>query len=139
VTSLGPGAFVPENPADLLSNSFVHGVYFQVPTSWSMLAPVDLPHGATVTSLTLNVRDTSATVDATAVLGRKEATTFGSVLTAATATPTGSSGFMSATGPSSHVVDNASGSYFVVIHPGTSWPGNTTLAIQTVVIEWTMP
>jgi|GEM_PF-2306857 len=103
-----------------------------------MIAPVHLPHGATVTAITFHYTDNSATTDLEMVLmkynaGGSSYTMMASLLSAGTPGEISRSiGIMA-----EPVIDNATSSYMIrVTSNPLSWPN--TLLIRTVIITYTM-
>ncbi len=110
--SISPVAFSSEVSSSKVIK-FDESVYFDIGASGFLVAPVFLPHGATITSFTVYYDDNSATQDLVVTLLRRDFNSPG-VLVSATVSSTGSAGLGSG-------VDNA------IVLPTVNNQGNSLL------------
>lgn len=105
-----------------------------------LIAPVNLPHNAIITTMTVFFYDVSATQDLRAILwqggpnfGDPGSYNLGQVQS------NGSSGLISLDKPMGAKVDNQNHSYYVAIAPANAaqWPENGDLKIKRVTIAYT--
>lgn len=105
-----------------------------------LFAPINLPHGATLTSMRATVWDTAAPADIRVTVGRIAASspTYVSLLSGSS---THSSGEQSITRTGSHVIDNQNNSYYVELDvPGVDWSDyGYALRFHHLVIDYTLP
>jgi len=132
--NIGPGAFVAGDSDDRLRQNAFGGVFAY---NGTIYAPVQLPAGATVTSITAYVRDE---VDANLRIRLEkkinlDSNSNGTVFLFDTS---GNSGYFSVTQEGGHIIA-ADRTYFLRVEVlNGNWPGDTTLAINNIHIEWTM-
>jgi hypothetical protein len=132
--NLGPGAFVAGDSNDRLRQNFGAGVFAD---GGDIYAPVQLPVGATVTSITAYVRD-EVDANLSIRLQRKRNLLHDSNGTGIIFDTSGNSGYFSVTQQGNHTVQ-ADQAYFVRVGVlNGNWPGDNTLAINNIQIEWTM-
>ncbi len=133
-TVLGVGSFVPGDSNNRVIQNHFGGVYA---FAGEIFAPIELPAGAVIRSVTAYVRDDSAS-NLNFWINRKVPTGFNSFGLKNFDT-SGVTGYGAASGTSAITIDGTS-SYHVFVSPiGGGWPGNDTLAIQSIVIEWDRP
>lgn len=135
--SIGPGGFIATDSNNRVVSNFLDGTWA---TGGELIASVQLPSGAEVLSMTAYVHDTSATANLNVRLVRKistgantNGTTFDFDVAAGTV------GYFNQTQAGSHIIDGTRGYFLRVFPVGGTWPGNNTLAVNNVVIEWRMP
>lgn len=137
----GPGSFVSAVGTGQVANDWDRGVRFVSGSSTDQLiAPVHLPVGARILSMTVYINDTVATNLRFEVL-KKVNGNFGANSTAFDFTFATSAGYVNQTfTPASPEVINNTQSYALLISAsGGSWPLNTSLAVNNVVIAWDRP
>jgi hypothetical protein len=107
-----------------------------------LVAPVNLPHNANITTITVVFYDVSATQDLQAILwqggpnfGGPDSYNLGQIES------NYSSGFISQAKAVNATIDNQNHSYCVSISPAnnTSWPANESLKIKRITIAYTVP
>jgi hypothetical protein len=106
----------------------------------ALVAPVNLPDGATVTELQAIVRDNSAGSDLSLVLYKRRLTTPLAVAEMATALTAGASADPQTLTDATivePVIANDTNSYLVRVH-SSSWPGDTDLAIVYVRLTYAL-
>ena len=127
--------------AGSLHNSYaaftMDGAYINLRTSGWLVAPVNLPHNATITSMTAYAADTAAG-DMSITLyanphGADFSTINASVITAGT---TGSNLALTTTAFSEPIVNNMANHYYIRVF-STVWPGDASRRIKSVLIEYT--
>lgn len=136
---LGPGAFVSDDSTIRVVNNFFDGVWA---TGGSVLAPVQLPSGAQIISIKAFVNDTAPGANLVVSLSQKVNSNTSSNESANFEVLAGSSGFFNQTFVGGGTVDSGANgrSWFLEVSPnGSGWPGNATLSIQNIEIEWRMP
>lgn len=144
---LGPGDFAAHSGNLDVANSWGLGVYFNgnPGEGTGLMAPIHLPHGSRITGITAYVRDDSVGVDLNFRIVRKNLVGGSSyVVSPSSFTVSGSAGYTSGTQSIDHTVSNSLRPYALNVQAtngssyGAYWPGNETLSVQGVVIEWTM-
>jgi hypothetical protein len=143
--SVPPCAFDKERDSDTIARSWSFVSFNAVlhNTSNYMTAPVNLPHGATITAFTVYYQDISATKNLVIDLFRHVHSEPILVLSIAEFTSSGTPGNTSAVVPVSpgHLVNNQQASYSIRASADTgtpgAWPGYD-LQIRGVVITYTL-
>lgn len=135
--TVGPGSFVSQNSASPVVNNALNGVWMDDVTSRSILAPIHLPDGARISGYTAYLHDTAA-ADLQMRIIRKIAGGSAFALALGLEIPSPPAGDSSATKVGNHQVNNAGGAYYLEVFPmnGDDWPGDSTLRLDHVVIEW---
>lgn len=135
-------------PAASFSKQFESGslekypsaVFFNAPTNSSMLAPVSLPHNATITAFTVYFSDQSVTEDIVVHLHFYNYLGFYSPI--ATVVSSGSGGFINVTDntilPGFTRVNNLLGSYSIEAYSSTGTWSGSDMQILGVVITYTI-
>lgn len=138
---LGPGCYVTKSGAAQVANDWGDGVRIASgSTTEELMAPIHLPAGARILSMTAYVNDTVATNLRFAIFmkvnGGPSDNGTGFDFTLSTSAGYANQTFTPA---SPHVVNNSQSYYLNVQATGGSWPLNTSLAINNVVITWDRP
>lgn len=138
---LGPGCYVSKSGAGQVANDWLDGVRIASgSTTEELMAPIHLPAGARILSMTAYVNDTIATNLRFAIFrkinGGSSDTGTGFDFTFSTSAGYANQTFTPA---SPHVVNNSQSYYLNVQASGGSWPLNTSLAVNNVVITWDRP
>jgi len=137
-TSVGPGSFVSQSGNAVIKNNAFDGVWVDATGGAAVIAGVDLPDGAKVTGYTVYVNDLD-TEDIEVQFARKRHANPDSSVFGGTFTVQASTGYANATNTFTHNVNNENGAYFFFITPASgSWPASSDLAIQNIVVHWTM-
>lgn len=137
-TSVGVGSFIAENSSRVIRNDLIDGVWVDETNQTSMIAPFHVPDGAKITGYTVHVHDVVASNFRIQLIRKRHGQTNG-ILYGGLFDATGNSGYFSATNTLNHTVNQAEGSYFFYVFPiNGNWPGSKDLAIQNIVVEWTM-
>lgn len=138
-TSIGPGSYFPMNGVTEVKNHVIDGVWVNSTGDEDIVAPIQLPHGASISGYTIFLNDTSTT-DLRVRLIRKFNESVNSGVVGGNFDIDGiTSGFHEATYSLTHKVNNLAGGYlFYISARNGDWPGNSTLAIQNIIIHWTM-
>lgn len=137
----GPGSFVSTFGTGQVANDWDRGVRFVSGSATDQLiAPIHLPVGARILSMTVYINDTVATNLRFEVI-KKINGNFSAHSTAFDFTFATSAGYVNQTfTPASPEVINNTQSYALLISAsGGSWPLNTSLAVNNVVIAWDRP
>jgi len=134
VLMLGPGSFVAVD-TNVVSNNWTYGVFTN---SGEMIAPIHLPAGAQILSITVYVYDSVPAENLQfQILGKHNAShtagTYGVNEVLA-----GSSGFYNQTFAGGQIINDVEAMMFWVGTANGSWHG-ANLAIQNVKIVWRMP
>ncbi|MEO1130729.1 MAG: hypothetical protein AAFX05_13640, partial [Planctomycetota bacterium] len=134
---LGPGSFVGNFTGTQVRNSWGGGVYAVSGTD-EVVAPVNIPVGARIQSMTVYYRDD--------VAGNLRCEILTKTNGAGTANGLGFNMITTGSGYTSDTIVGNSliqtdRTYMLRIFPvnGGVWPGNSTLSINNVVIEWVRP
>ena len=138
--SVTAAAFTSRDGNDIVRKEFGIGGAFMLSGNGisGMVAPVDLPHGATITEVTFYYTDNSATTDIDMFLVKYFPGTV-SYSTIASASSSGTAGNTNTTTTtiSQPVIDNSNSATMVRVSSTlASWPG--TVLIRSVVIAYTM-
>ncbi|HRX95862.1 MAG TPA: hypothetical protein P5514_02860 [Bacteroidales bacterium] len=145
IYTVATGHFVSQKSAQEVSTGFSNGsggTYITTSGSTiSLIAPVVLPHGATITKVTVYGNDASTTVNLSITLKRR--VNQGLSYTIFTHTSSGSPGFYNAESSAlSTTVNNSTNNYYILVDViGGAWPGSGSwgdIAVNAVVIEWKM-
>lgn len=140
--TLGPGAFKSDDSNLRIVNNVFDGVWATGGT-W-IVAPVNLPADAQVLSVKAYVNDTQIGANLNVNMLEKDnlsANSFyvGSPIIAFEVLA-GASGFFNQTFPVTNGFISGDSAYYVLVAPTPAgWPGNGTLAVQNIVIEWKLP
>ncbi len=121
-----------------IASSANGGAYITTTGSGWLVAPVQFPQGAVITKLRAYITDNTATSDLTASLFRKSHGVTGLIAMASTSS-NGLSGFsllVEDNTISTPLVNNNLSSYQLRIY-SPNWPGDSSLRIESVVIEYT--
>ena len=130
-----PGeAFSPWVNVDYSNNGGCGGAYVATTGCHAMVAPVQLPDGATVNQFTAFFYDTSAN-DMTVSLERQSYGGCG-YSTVASVSSTGTSGYYSMPTSISATIDNTTGGYFVRAY--SCYWGSSNLMVKGAVIRYTI-
>lgn len=132
--AVAPAAFQPSDN----NSTFTQGGYYLVPSGASpetiFYAPVNLPHNATITSITFHWADNSATNNGSLTLYRDDPTGFGpEVLATLTTSGSGGQSSTNTTTITSPTVDNSTYSYYLML----SLP-DTNIWAYEIFIEYTI-
>jgi hypothetical protein len=132
--NIGPGAFVAGDSNVRLRQNFTSGVFAD---SGDIYTPVQLPAGARITSVTAYVRD-DVNANLQIRISKKVNLGFGSNGTGIIFDTSGNSGYFSVTQQVDHIV-SADQAYFLLVEVlNGNWPGDNTLAVNNIQIEWTL-
>jgi hypothetical protein len=137
--SVHPSAFQAEFPTDKIYKDFSTVFYFNPPAGTYMVAPVNLPHGATITGFTVYFVDNSATENLRVVFLYHPHSAAGGTELARVVT-SGTPGTANLTAPAlAHVVNNQLANYCIEAnaHSDNPWPGGD-LQIQSILITYTL-
>lgn len=135
---VGSEGFVPGSNVPYVNTYGNGGAYFTQATSGAMVAPVHLPHGATITGFQVFYYDNSAS-DMTAYLGLQFMTSGGYQFLTSLSTSGASATFRSGAAAINNpiIVDNTVYSYHVYAY-SASWPGTGDLRIKGARITYTI-
>ena len=141
--SIDPTAFSSSWGVYEISKLSEQGVYINSTSTLNtaapyLVAPVNLPHNATITSMTVIFYDISATQDLQAILWRG-GTAFNYNLGQIESNYSG--GYIAQVLNINAIVDNQNFTYSVTVSPAknTQWPGNGNLKIKRITIAYTVP
>jgi hypothetical protein len=134
--SIDPSAFSAGTSSALVEKLIGQGAYISG-GSVELLAPINLPHNASIVSVTAEIYDNSATQDLVVALSRRNVAgrlLLGQVLS------TGNSGLGSYPFTAPEIIDNIQYSYLIEIFPSNpySWPTNGDLRIKKIVIAFSV-
>ncbi|MBA2250966.1 MAG: hypothetical protein H0W12_12340 [Chitinophagaceae bacterium] len=138
--SVDPGAFTARvSTAVVKKSSSSGGAYMEPGDGFGITAPVNLPHGATITKVTAHFLDNSVTQNLNAYL-YDYAPVGGGFFPIATLSTVGSSGYqaVSQTISPGILVDNSSRTYLVIVNNDVGIWNGFDLIIRAVVIEYTI-
>ncbi|MEZ6212589.1 MAG: hypothetical protein R3B46_15315 [Phycisphaerales bacterium] len=121
-----------------IASSGTGGAYITNPGSGFLVAPVTLPHGATITRMRVYANDTFAGGDMTITLHQQAhgGSAFNSVASVDTSGLVGTNLELIDNTISFPSVNNNTGHYHIRVF-SSSWPGTLDLRIKSVVIEYT--
>lgn len=135
---VGSEGFVPGSNVPYANSYSNGGAYINQATSGAMVAPVHLPHGATITAFQVFYYDNSPN-DMTVYLARQYMTSGGYQFMTSVATGGASATYRNGTSTTivSPIVDNTLHSYHVYAY-STSWPASSDLRIKGALITYTI-
>jgi hypothetical protein len=135
---VGSEGFVPGSNVAYVNSYSNGGAYINQATSGAMVAPVHLPHGATITAFQVFYYDNSPS-DMTVYLARQYMTGGGYQFMTSVATGGASTTYRNGTSTTivSPIVDNTLHSYHVYAY-STSWPASSDLRIKGALITYTI-
>lgn len=146
--NLGIGEFVAAyDKNEDVANSWGQGVHYRGSSGHAdgLMAAINLPHGARITGITAYVRDELASVDLSfSILRKLHTQSSAGLVGGSNFTVNGTSGYTNASVSIDHTINNLAGPYALNVRTtdgstfGAFWPGDSTLSIQGVIIEWTM-
>jgi hypothetical protein len=132
-------AFSARSGSETVQKTFSSGGAFisNGTTGYGLTAPIHLPHGAKVISITAEMYDASATQDLSCNFDEQFTTGFVAVTTLQTS---GSTGFtsQSVTLTPSKVIDNINRAYELIVYPTSGNWTSFDLMIKRVVITYTV-
>lgn len=137
--NLGPGSFISEDSANRVVNSTFDGVWT---TTGRLIVPLRLPSGAKVLSVKAYVNDTVPGVNLRVQNLTKKSSDSNSVGSAIDfEVLAASSGYFNQTATPTFdlTISSDSADFLIVRTVGGEWPGNATLAVQNITVEWRMP
>lgn len=132
---LGPGDFVASDSNDRIINNGFGGVYAH---SGEIYAPINLPAGSRILKFTCYLED-SVTANLGFELGHKHNGVGGSFGILRSWNSSSVSGAGTVVSNLSHTVSTDRSIFLRVYSTGGGWPGNETLSIKTIAIEYDRP
>jgi hypothetical protein len=135
---VGSEGFVPGSNVPYANTYSNGGAYFAQATSGAMVAPVHLPHGATITEFQVFYYDNSSS-DMTVYLARQYMTGGGYQFMSSVSTSGASNTYRNGSSTSivAPVVDNTLHSYHIYAY-SASWPGTSDLRIKGALVTYTI-
>lgn len=137
--NFGPGSFISEDSANRVVNSTFDGVWT---TTGRLIVPLRLPSGARAFSVRAFVNDTVPGVNLRVQNLTKKSSDSNSIGSAIDfEVLAASSGYFNQTAIPTFdlTISSDSADFLIVRTVGGDWPGNATLAVQNITVEWRMP
>ena len=134
--SLSGDDFVSKNSGDkIYREGITNGGAFFLTSTEGMVAPVHLPHGATVTKMTVQYLDQGIAVDLRVWLRFNSGL---NILASATSSGSAGEGSVSDSTISNPVIDNSARAYVIDATPvGGQWPG-INMIVHRIILEYRM-
>lgn len=130
--------FKPNNSVvPYTANGGFGGTYASTPGNAELFAPVQLPHGATVTNVTFYFTDNASGNLRMRLYKQSHSTTsFDDLASIDTNFVSGTNVDRTDSSIDFAIIDNTVNSYFLSVD-SAGWPGNSTLSINSVIIQYT--
>ena len=136
--SVNEAAFKARNTAETVITAVGNGgAYITNGTNYGLVAPVNLPQGANIITITVHFYDASMAQDLTANLINEFSSGYNFL---ASVSSTGSAGLniQTYTLPAPQTINNSFSSYEILVVPSTGSWNTSDIAIRSVIIQYTM-